>query len=1293
MPSCSYASAFLNASHGETNIWLNERWQEITHVTGTPWEVSDNLADDARAPFNASWTAKEARAVAVFAKHHLGLASEGAAAQDKFLKKTLDADSVGRDLWMNWIAKGVVSWRLNSIVDQALKSISMDPKSVIQRVGTRYLPILNEAQAMDPGRKAIAFELLGEAAFDNEVHYLKNKYISFFSSLMVGAWSRHRKMNKRDVDTLGKDINNVNYMWTNMTKPGAMEPTLPQITSFMKQAKKLVERLSFYGDAESAQLQTERLAQITQMGWAAVKDEKHIDEIKKLPKVIRDALQKLASKSDIDKVNSITLQTIEMLDASEEEIDIDFNDTVPLIDWSEGTENYHHMTSREILTALGCGETLPYFQSRVDYNDSVNPQTPAGQAYLDDPDNLERTELLVPAWHQLVGIYKMVDKTFDDGGSQLLMDSVGVGKTMQVVGYFCVLAYFREYFATTGHFPGVFKDHKCTSTGGNLPDLPFLVVVPSSLLYQWKTELGRYLRFGAFDILPYTGTLPNRRDWWNTVMKTSQQGKDSKKIILATSPAIQDDAKRRFEPGVKKNVFVPRPLPYYIEMAKNGTVYTRRFLGVAVDELHAARRSTNKTHMAYRALRPLAHGFIGMTATPITTSPVDLWSLGQILDLNGYDDVDTLADMDRELRRAARIERNNSVAAGKKGAPGRAYLVGLAENPDAPPSAYEPVMLKWVKKMREDFADVIIRRTIDSVNPHTGLPISGLEPWREHILELELYDWELEIMHRRAGTDVNKGAWDAINVLCEAVPSWPSRTATMGRPLPWLPLVQRPPVGVQDGHGATRTLVHAALLGRTASARASRTILAGAKFYLDFRRGLIHPHAVKDTEPSPKAPKSEANAAATPLPPDTANTSTSARPSAADSTTVDNAAIPLASTDVSPLVDISETDRQPAEQSANPDADAQLPAEALRRVEEWKTPESREDWESSDRKSIKLDILVQLVLHHLEHDSATPLAVQEDFRSLRVRTDEEEDGAPRTEPIEGKPDKIIVYSGFPSSNHIIGDVFDVYGIKYLECNGEVDVKDRAPVLDEFRAAGRDGPRVLILSGAGMFGLNLADANIMIMADTCWSAQDDEQLRGRIYRRPQNKIVQVYRLIALHTPDVFLNTICFGKAKMHAAFVNAPTVIQNYFAHQGDSEDALLSVNESDMEGLDDSESEAAPKSKKPSKKPSKKAAKKKGKQAAKKSKGKGKQNADESPESEEDAAPPPSKPKGRKKDVGTEGPLAPAVQKPKGKRQRSYTATSGGGPSRKKPTQRKAPVNAEIHTRTNMNNILVGEAI
>jgi SNF2 family DNA or RNA helicase len=60
-------------------------------------------------------------------------------------------------------------------------------------------------------------------------------------------------------------------------------------------------------------------------------------------------------------------------------------------------------------------------------------------------------------------------------------------------------------------------------------------------------------------------------------------------------------------------------------------------------------------------------------------------------------------------------------------------------------------------------------------------------------------------------------------------------------------------------------------------------------------------------------------------------------------------------------------------------------------------------------------------------------------------------------------------------------ILDLHGIHALELNGQTPMRKRKGILDEFRSSTRPkGTRVLILSGVGMVGLNLACANIMLV---------------------------------------------------------------------------------------------------------------------------------------------------------------------------------------------------------------------
>ena len=128
-------------------------------------------------------------------------------------------------------------------------------------------------------------------------------------------------------------------------------------------------------------------------------------------------------------------------------------------------------------------------------------------------------------------------------------------------------------------------------------------------------------------------------------------------------------------------------------------------------------------------------------------------------------------------------------------------------------------------------------------------------------------------------------------------------------------------------------------------------------------------------------------------------------------------------------------------------------------------------------------------------------------------------------------------------------------------NGHQGEPQRSAAIQRFKDAGRDKPRVLLMSSVGIVGLNLTCAHIVIflvsaqlcipsalsimisLQDTLWSAQEDSQTIGRVWRKGQQRRVLVYRLIVLGTSDVFLNSLAFSKELMHLAFINAPTSVR------------------------------------------------------------------------------------------------------------------------------------------------------
>lgn len=171
-----------------------------------------------------------------------------------------------------------------------------------------------------------------------------------------------------------------------------------------------------------------------------------------LPKPIRDALLHLASTEDIQ---SLGLEIHERLLRVQREPtpdpELDFNPEPP-VEWEEGVEEFstHSMDDLWSLLGLRKTKTLP------DFNDKIDPNA---HNYWSDPEFMAENESslrpLAPRWHQLVGIVKIVLQAFK-GEPLMLMDQVGVGKTLQLVGAIAIFTFFRDFYDKNKSFPGSF---------------------------------------------------------------------------------------------------------------------------------------------------------------------------------------------------------------------------------------------------------------------------------------------------------------------------------------------------------------------------------------------------------------------------------------------------------------------------------------------------------------------------------------------------------------------------------------------------------------------------------------------------------------------------------------------------------------------------------------------------------------------------------------------------------------------------------------------------------------------
>lgn len=90
--------------------------------------------------------------------------------------------------------------------------------------------------------------------------------------------------------------------------------------------------------------------------------------------------------------------------------------------------------------------------------------------------------------------------------------------------------------------------------------------------------------------------------------------------------------------------------------------------------------------------------------------------------------------------------------------------------------------------------------------------------------------------------------------------------------------------------------------------------------------------------------------------------------------------------------------------------------------------------------------------------------------------------------------------------------FDYRGIKHLRLDGGTKHEDRARNLQIFNDQNSEEKVFLLSTRAGGLGLNLQVSDTVIIFDSDWNPQMDEQAKDRAHRIGQQREVRVYRLI-------------------------------------------------------------------------------------------------------------------------------------------------------------------------------------
>ena len=115
---------------------------------------------------------------------------------------------------------------------------------------------------------------------------------------------------------------------------------------------------------------------------------------------------------------------------------------------------------------------------------------------------------------------------------------------------------------------------------------------------------------------------------------------------------------------------------------------------------------------------------------------------------------------------------------------------------------------------------------------------------------------------------------------------------------------------------------------------------------------------------------------------------------------------------------------------------------------------------------------------------------------------------------EGVVEKAVIVSQWTSMLGIIKAHVTRLGMRCAEINGQVPVKQRGDIVEDFNKNER-GAQVMLLSlSAGGVGLNLTGANHLFLLDMHWNPQQEAQACDRVYRVGQKREVKIHRYVKI-----------------------------------------------------------------------------------------------------------------------------------------------------------------------------------
>lgn len=117
--------------------------------------------------------------------------------------------------------------------------------------------------------------------------------------------------------------------------------------------------------------------------------------------------------------------------------------------------------------------------------------------------------------------------------------------------------------------------------------------------------------------------------------------------------------------------------------------------------------------------------------------------------------------------------------------------------------------------------------------------------------------------------------------------------------------------------------------------------------------------------------------------------------------------------------------------------------------------------------------------------------------------------------IKRQQGRILLFSSSTQMMDLIENYLQAKGYSHLRMDGSTSSKKREEIISQFKK--NSDIFVFLLSTRAMgLGLNLTEANYVIIFDVEWNPTNDEQAQDRAYRIGQTRDVNVFRLVTQGT---------------------------------------------------------------------------------------------------------------------------------------------------------------------------------